>query len=107
MSQDETQQFFPFGDFEKYFISKYPVARDGDRLLVKLSEGDVPYGDGRHAVLVEFRKWIFGKGLNFWWSKDMVHSAAMFIAAGAQQIDRSVLAKDHLVAKKPVLVARN
>ena len=97
-------QSFPFQAFEEYFKAKYECARDADRLLIKNTDGRLPYADGRAAVMVELRKWTSDNHLEFWWSRDMVHSAAMWIAAGAKQIDRSVPIDRHVAASKPVVV---
>lgn len=105
MNQEETYQSFPFEAFENYFKSQYDVARDADRLLIKITTGNFPYADGRAAVMVELRKWAAANDLEFWWSRDIVQSAAMWIAAGAKHIDRSVPIAQHVAAKKPIVLA--
>jgi hypothetical protein len=104
MNEEITYQSFPFQAFESYFKARYDVARDADRLLIKVTNSNFPYADGRGAVMVELRKWTSDNHLEFWWSRDVVHSAVMWIAAGAQHIDRSVPIAQHVAAKKPIVI---
>jgi hypothetical protein len=105
MNQETIYETFPFQAFENYFKGQYECARDADRLLIKITDGNFPYADGRGAVMVELRKWTSDNHLEFWWSRDIVQSAAMWIAAGAKHIDRSVPIGQHVAAKTPIVVA--
>ena len=42
MNQENTYQSFPFQAFENHFKGRYECARDADRLLIKMTEGNLP-----------------------------------------------------------------
>lgn len=104
MNQEQYQSF-PFHDFEASFKANYDCARDGDRLLIKIAGGEVPYANGGGTVMYELRKWLHEHDLECWWSREIVQSVNMWLTAGCKQIDRSVLASDHVAARKPIVVA--